>query len=544
MIATQRSFRKDPPVRHIDQLKIAIPELINAPEGSEAFRRLVAQKAAGSVRITKRSFDFRNKREPSMVLAVDVFSKNEPIQPLPSLDERWAEMLPKKPSNPTKAPVVIGSGPAGLFCALWLAKAGLTPIMIERGSPADQRAKDVKQFWEQGILHPNSNVQFGEGGAGTFSDGKLTTLVKEKNGLGSLVTETFIAFGAPEEIRISSKPHIGTDILRDVVMNIRKEIVRLGGRVYFNTTMTDIIFHEGQIQGICCIGPEGPCTIESDKVFLCVGHSARDTFEMLVQRGIKMEQKPFSVGLRIQHPQSLINEAQYGTWKDALGKRYPADYKLSHHTQSGRGVYTFCMCPGGFVVNAASEADHVVTNGMSNYDRASGVANSAVLVSVTPEDYKPYALDKDDVLAGMRLQRALEHRAFLQGGSTYALPCQTVGDFLQKTTDKAPYETAICGSYTMTDLTQILPEYVTRALREGLPELDRKLRGFADPRATFTGIETRSSSPVRILRDPLTGCSNIEGLYPVGEGAGYAGGIMSSAIDGIRMAKLAYADFA
>lgn len=527
-------------MRHIDQLRISIPELAKAPEGSETFCRLVEGKAGGKVRITKRSFDFRNKREPAMVLALDVFRINESIVPLPTWDKLWNDVLPLNQADGGNPPVVIGSGPAGLFCALGLAKAGLAPIVIERGSPADQRAKEVQQFWKQGTLNPNSNVQFGEGGAGTFSDGKLTTLVKEKNRLGHLVTETFIAFGAPEEIRISGKPHIGTDILRDVVMNIRKEICRLGGQVCFNTTVTDLVCDKHKIQGVICTGPTGTHTIKSDKVFLCVGHSARDTFEMLVEKGVRMEPKPFSVGLRIQHPQDLINDAQYGVWKETLGTRYPADYKLSHHTQSGRGVYTFCMCPGGFVVNAASEEGHVVTNGMSNYDRASGVANSAVLVSVTPEDFTPYAVNPEDVLSGMRLQRDLEKKAFLQGGSTYALPCQTVGDFLQKGADKVPYETAICGSSVMTDLTQILPSYVTQALREGLPELDRKLKGFADPRATFAGIETRSSSPVRIIRDSITGMSTIEGLYPVGEGAGYAGGIMSSAIDGIRMARIAY----
>lgn len=528
-------------MRHVDQLKISIPELVSAPEGSEAFCRLVERKAGGKVRVTKRSFDFRSKRDPAMVLAVDVFGANEPISALPLWSQLWREILPETRPDAGKQPVVVGSGPAGLFCALWLAKAGLNPLLIERGSPADQRGKDVQRFWKEGTLHPNSNVQFGEGGAGTFSDGKLTTLVKEKNGLGHLVTETFIAFGAPEEIRIAGKPHIGTDILRNVVMNIRKEICRLGGHVFFNTVMTDLVCNQGKIQGVVCTCAEGTRTIETDKVFLCVGHSARDTFEMLTRRNVRMEPKPFSVGLRIQHPQDFINEAQYGPWKDALGMRYPADYKLSYHTSSGRGVYTFCMCPGGFVVNAASEEGTVVTNGMSNYDRASGVANAAVLVGVIPEDYTPYALFEGDVLAGMRFQRDLEKKAFLQGGSTYALPCQTVGDFLQKRGDRTPYETAVCGSTVMTDLTRILPGYVTDALREGLPALDVKLKGFADPRATLTGLETRSSSPVRILRDPLTGNSNLEGLYPVGEGAGYAGGIMSSAIDGIRMARTAFA---
>ena len=302
--------------------------------------------------------------------------------------------------------------------------------------------------------------------------------------------------------------------------------------MHFNTAVTEILQQNGQIYGVRA----GAQTFESTKVFLCIGHSARDTFEMLARNGVRMEQKPFSMGLRIQHPQGLIDQAQYGPHADWLGKRYPADYKLSYHTSTGRGVYTFCMCPGGFVVNSASEAGGVVTNGMSNYNRASGVANSAVLVSVTPEDFLPYG---KDVLAGMRMQRHFEQQAFLAGGKEYALPCQTVGDFLPGKKAPLPYEVAIKGQIKMTDLSAILPKYIVESLREGLPALDRKLQGFADPRAMFTGIESRTSSPIRILRDSQTGESSIAGLFPVGEGAGYAGGIMSSAIDGIRIAALA-----
>ncbi len=522
-------------MRPFDQLKISIPELAKAPEGSEAFNRLVAKKVGGPFRITKRAFDFRKGHEPCMVLSGEYFTPGETIPPLPTWHDLWQQVLPHTPAKSKHRPVVVGAGPAGLFCALALAKAGQAPLVIERGDDVQERSQKVQTFWDDGKLDPDSNVQFGEGGAGTFSDGKLTTLVKEKGHLGRLVLETFIAAGAPEAIRFVSKPHIGTDILRDVVVNVRKAILQAGGEVRFHTKLTGLRHKGGQLQGVEVAGPAGKMVIETHRVFLCIGHSARDTFQMLADTGVAMEQKPFSVGLRVQHPQALINEAQYGAYADLLGERYPADYKLSYHASTGRGVYTFCMCPGGFVVNAASENGGVVTNGMSNHARNSGVANAAVLVNVTPEDFVPYAKGHTDVLAGMHFQRHLEQSAFRLGGETNALPMQSLGNFMNSKHDPVPYAGALRGTGRIADLTTILPAYVTETLREGLAVFDVKLKGFADSKALLVGIESRTSSPIRIVRG-ADGQSSLTGLYPVGEGAGYAGGIMSAAIDGIRAA--------
>lgn len=439
--------------------------------------------------------------------------------------------LPKCPLSPgDKRPVVVGFGPAGMFAALTLAKAGRQPIVLERGEDVDTRHQKIQAFWHGGALDTESNVQFGEGGAGTFSDGKLTA--RHGDPLMREVLDAFVQAGAPEEIRYLRKPHIGTDLLRGIVKNIRREIQRLGGEVRFSAKATD--FEMGSA-GISAVLVNGEQRLETDAVFLGIGHSARDTYRMLYEKGIAMEAKAFAMGVRIEHPQEWIDRRQYG--EDAGSPLLPvADYALTYQDPvTRRGAYTFCMCPGGQVVAAASQSGGVVTNGMSNYRRDSGIANSAVLVQVRPEDYHAYG----DVLGGMLLQEKIEHLAFLVGGGDYRAPVQTVGDFLQGrsgSTDfllKPTYEPGVRAA----DLHACLPDFLTDTLAGALPSFDRKIPGFADPRVVMTGVESRSSAPCRILRSRETmEAVRTPGLYPMGEGAGYAGGIMSAAVDGIKAA--------
>lgn len=429
--------------------------------------------------------------------------------------------------KPEKRPVVVGFGPAGMFAALALARSGCCPLVLERGMDVDSRHEAVQRFWQQGVLDIRSNVQFGEGGAGTFSDGKLTTRINDP--LMAEVLAAFVAAGAPEEICYLHKPHIGTNLLRGIVKHIREDIIRLGGEVRFGTQVTDLELSSNGLQAVMVEGEE---RIETSVVFLGIGHSARDTYAMLLEKGLRMEAKPFAMGVRIEHPQEFIDRVQYGA--DAGHPRLPvADYALTYKDCGGRGVYSFCMCPGGQVVAAASETGGVVTNGMSNYHRDSGTANAALLVTVSPQDFGA------DVLAGMRLQQDCEAKAFRLGGRDYYAPVQSVGDFLRGTYGSKDF--LVSPTYRpgirSVNLHECLPQYITGPLENALRAFDRKIPGFAAADIPMTGVESRSSAPCRIRRDRETFMSeNVPGIYPIGEGAGYAGGIMSAAVDGMKAA--------
>ncbi|NLP34462.1 MAG: NAD(P)-binding protein, partial [Clostridiales bacterium] len=420
-------------------------------------------------------------------------------------------------------PVVVGTGPAGLYCAYLLAKHGYQPLVIERGEEVAKRVQAVEHFWNCNELNTESNVQFGEGGAGTFSDGKLNTMVKDVSHRYRFVLDTFVANGAPNDILYRNKPHIGTDKLREVVVNIRNEIIRLGGEVRFGTKLTDIIIEKGSLRQIEVNHKEKiPCEV----LISALGHSARDTFEMFLERGLTLLPKPFAIGFRIEHRQEMINHSQYGDQATYLP---PAEYKLTHKTQSGRGVYSFCMCPGGYVVNASSEEGHLVVNGMSNYARDGRNANSAIVVTVKPEDF-----GSEGPLSGIAFQRQMERMAYEAGKGL--VPIQLFGDLLRNR-DSATIGNVIPnikGGYRLTNLKNCLPEVIHKDIIEGILAFDKKIKGFADEEAVLAGVESRTSSPVRILRnDELE--SNIAGIYPCGEGAGYAGGITSAAMDGIKV---------
>ena len=484
-----------------------------------------------SLQIFRRSLDARKKPELRWVYTVDVTLQNgedrllkKNKNPKITKEEPFVYHIPEKTSE--SRPVVVGFGPGGMFAALVLAEAGLRPIVLERGEPVPERREKVEAFWNGGPLDPDSNVQFGEGGAGTFSDGKLNT--GTKNPRSRWILEQFVRFGAGEEILYDAKPHVGTDVLFRVVQNLRKEIISLGGEVRFGAKLLNITENAGTVSGVLCERNGEQQELPCRDVVLAIGHSARDTFRRLYAQGIPMEPKPFSMGVRIEHPQALIDEAQYGGPRPAGVP--PADYKLSVHLPDGSSAYTFCMCPGGYVVAAASQEGAVVTNGMSYSGRSGKYANSALLVTLKPENFPDQS-----ALGGMIWQEEIEKKAFRLGGETYHAPAQTVGDFLTH----RPSE-KLEGTYrpglTPCDLHELYPAVITDTLEQAIPALDGHLKGFASPEAVLTAPETRSSSPVRILRD--ASCqSSLSGLYPCGEGAGYAGGIMSAAADGMICAE-------
>lgn len=491
------------------------------------------------IKLFKRSIDARKKNDIYFNITADItLDRNEKSvisrckSSKAAITEPYSYTYPKVSSPMNTRPIIAGAGPAGLFCALVLAKCGCMPIIIERGKSVDERTRDVEHFWKSGHLNTGSNVQFGEGGAGTFSDGKLNTGTKDIR--SRAVLEEFVRCGAPQEILFNAKPHIGTDKLKPTIKNLRKKIISLGGEFLFETQLTDIIVNDGKLTGVKLKKIDGnTLQLEAESLILAIGHSARDTFEMLYKKRAAIQAKPFSVGARIEHPRELIDKSQYGNFagNKNLGA---ADYKLAVHLNNGRGVYTFCMCPGGVVVAAASEKGRVCTNGMSEFARNAQNSNSALLVSVNPED-----LASNEPLAGMYLQREIEEKAFIAGGGNYCAPVQRIEDFLkeQKSTHIGTVQPSYMPGVQPSDLDLCLPHFVTNGMREGIAMLDKKLNGFALPDALLTGTETRSSSPIRILRNENMQSINIAGLYPCGEGAGYAGGIVSAAVDGMRCAE-------
>ena len=519
----------------IDNLTLPIGSDEEALRAACARALRVNAAEISSVQLLRRSIDARDGVKLVCSAAAEVKNeaavlkrcRNKNVQPY--APKRYVP--PARIDAPTVSPVVVGAGPAGLFCALLLARCGARPILLERGRAVEQRKQDVERFWHTGELDLTSNVQFGEGGAGAFSDGKLNTGTKDER--HGYILEEFVRFGASGDILLDAKPHVGTDRLYIVLQNLRREIIDRGGEVRFSHTLTDIDMDGGSLRALRVSSPEGDYVLPARHVVLAPGHSARDTFAMLRERGVPMEPKPFAVGVRIEHRQRDMDLAQYKAAAGTPGLP-PTSYKLSCHTKKGRGVFSFCACPGGEVVAAASEENRVVTNGMSEFARDGVNINGGLLVSVTPEDFP-----SDDALAGVSFQRALEEAAYRLGGGGYRAPAQRVEDFLARraSTGAGKVAPTYRPDVTWCDLHDCLPSFVCEALEEGIPMLGKKLKGFDSPDAVLTAVETRSSSPVRIVRESESYQSALRGLYPCGEGAGYAGGIMSAAADGLRVAE-------
>ncbi|MDX2216776.1 MAG: NAD(P)/FAD-dependent oxidoreductase [Oculatellaceae cyanobacterium bins.114] len=522
----------------LTEIKLPLDHPQEAIEAAILKKLQIAPEELIRYTLFKRSHDARKKGEIALVYIVDVETtqekallkrlKRDPhVMPTPDMSYH---LVTQAPSHLSTRPIIIGTGPCGMFAGLLLAQMGFRPLILERGKAVRDRTADTFAFWKKkDTLNPESNAQFGEGGAGTFSDGKLYSQVRDSNHYGRKVLTELVNSGASPEILYINKPHIGTFKLVGIVQSLRARIEALGGEIRFQSRVVDIHIEQGQVQGVTLASGE---TIASQHVVLAVGHSARDTFQMLFDRGVYIEPKPFSIGFRIEHPQPLIDRCRFG---DQAGHKLlgAADYKLVHHCQNGRSVYSFCMCPGGLVVAAASEPGRVVTNGMSQYSRNERNANSAIVVGITPDDYPGHPL------AGIALQRQLEERAFELGGGTYDAPGQLVGDFLADRPSHA-FGTVL-PSYApgvrLGDLSTSLPDFAIAAIREALPAFDKQIQGFAMPDAVLTGVETRTSSPIRIKRNEEYQSLNTQGLYPAGEGAGYAGGILSAGIDGIKVAE-------
>lgn len=487
--------------------------------------------------VFKRGYDARKRDAIRLVYTLDITVANEAVVLKRFSQDPHITLSPdtnyhfvgQAPENLQQRPVIVGFGPCGIMAGLLLAQMGFRPIILERGKKVRERTKDTWGLWRKNQLNPESNVQFGEGGAGTFSDGKLYSQIKDPKHYGRKVLTEFVKAGAPEEILYVSKPHIGTFRLVKMVENIRREIESLGGEIRFQQQVTDVLIEKGQLRGVILNNGE---QLRTDHVILALGHSARDTFHMLYERGVFMEAKPFSVGFRIEHPQKLIDQARFGKFagNELLGA---ADYKIVHHAKNGRSVYSFCMCPGGQVVAATSEPGRVVTNGMSQYSRAERNANAGIVVGITPQDYP------GGPLAGIEFQRRWESRAYELGGGNYEAPGQLVGDFIkgQASTQLGTVEPSYQPGVHLTDLATSLPSYAIEAIREALPAFEKQIKGFSMYDAVLTGVETRTSSPLRITRGQDMQSLNIKGLYPAGEGAGYAGGILSAGVDGIRVAE-------